>query len=64
MQLEDIKKELEKGNDTLIRELYANKIEKVLIASAQGKIGWGEFIQYIKTLLNGMENICNKHWKD
>lgn len=62
--LEYEKEQLQKGNDEPIRSKYAAVIENVLSASAKGEIGFHAFISEIKTLLNGMENICNEFYKE
>lgn len=62
--IEKIAKDLQNGDDSSLRATYANEIEKVLTASARGEIGFGGFIQDIRTLLKGMEMLANKNWTE
>jgi len=55
---------LEQGDDSLIRQIYSDKIEAVLQASDRGEIGFIDFIQNVRALLNDMDSICGKHWKE
>ena len=53
---------LEKGEDFELREQACEQIDKITAKSYKGEIGWGDFVDEIRKIINETERLGEKYW--